>query len=127
MILTLKDVNAFYGDSHALFNASLEVEQGSCVCILGRNGVGKSTTMKSIAGQMNSRNKCSLQGSIRFLDRELSDIAPHRVAHVGIGYVPQGRHIFPNLTVRENLLIAQRKPKDGKSITGLSPRMNTSA
>lgn len=116
MILTLKDVNAFYGDSHTLFNVSLEVEQGRCVCILGRNGVGKSTTMKSIAGQMNARNKCSLQGSIRFLDRELSNIAPHRVAQVGIGYVPQGRHIFPNLTVRENLLIAQRKPKDGKQV-----------
>ncbi len=109
MVLTLKDVNAFYGDSHALFDVSLEVGQGNCVCILGRNGVGKSTTMKSIAGQMNARNKCSLQGSIRFMDRELVGIAPHKVAHVGIGYVPQGRHIFPNLTVRENLLIAQRK------------------
>lgn len=116
MVLTLKDVNAFYGDSHALFNVNLQVEQGASVCILGRNGVGKSTTMKSIAGQMNARNKCSLQGSISFMGQELAGIAPHKVAHAGIGYVPQGRHIFPNLTVRENLLIAQRRTGDARQV-----------
>ena len=109
MILTLKDVNSFYADSHILFDVNVEVEQGSSVCILGRNGVGKSTTMKSIAGQMNARNKCKVQGSMLFDGTELVGIASHKVARAGIGYVPQGRHIFPNLTVRENLAIAERK------------------
>lgn len=109
MILTLTDVNSFYTDSHILFDVNVEVEQGSSVCILGRNGVGKSTTMKSIAGQMNARNKCKVFGSMMFDGTELVGIAPHKVSRIGIGYVPQGRHIFPNLTVRENLMIAERK------------------
>ena len=115
-VLTLKDLNSFYADSHILFDVNLTVEQGSSVCILGRNGVGKSTTMKSVAGQMNARNKCKVTGNIVFEGKELVGIAPHKVAHLGIGYVPQGRHIFPNLTVRENLMIAERKGEGGKQI-----------
>lgn len=116
MVLTLDKVNSFYGDSHILFDVSLEVEKGSSVCILGRNGVGKSTTMKSVAGLMNSRNKCKVEGSIKFEGKEMVGIAPHKVAHIGIGYVPQGRHIFPNLTVKENLQIAQNVPTGGECV-----------
>lgn len=112
MVLALKNVNSFYGDSHILFDVNMEVEAGSSVCILGRNGVGKSTTMKTIAGEMNARNKCKVVGSILYEGKELLGTPAHRVAHKGIGYVPQGRHIFPNLTVLENLMIAQRKRKD---------------
>lgn len=116
MILTVKDLNSFYANSHILFNLNIEVEEGRTVCILGRNGVGKSTTMKSIAGQMNSRNKARVTGSMVFDGNELVGIAPHKIAHIGIGYVPQGRHIFPNLTVKENLQIAERKTADGNQI-----------
>lgn len=130
MILTVKDLNSFYADSHILFDVNIEVEQGSSVCILGRNGVGKSTTMRSIAGQMNSRNHCKVTGSIEFAEKQLVGIAPHRIAHAGIGYVPQGRHIFKDLTVKENLIIAERKLKDSKDrvwtlekVYGLFPRL----
>lgn len=116
MILSVKDVNSFYANSHILFDLNLEVDEGQVVCILGRNGVGKSTTMKSIAGQMNSRNKAKVTGSMIFDGKELVGIAPHKVAHIGIGYVPQGRHVFPNLTVRENLQIAERKPDEGEQV-----------
>lgn len=116
MILSVKDVNSFYANSHILFDLNLEVDEGQVVCILGRNGVGKSTTMKSIAGQMNSRNKAKVTGSMIFDGKELVGIAPHKVAHIGIGYVPQGRHVFPNLTVRENLQIAERKPEEGEQV-----------
>ena len=116
MILSVKDVNSFYANSHILFDLNLEVDEGQVVCILGRNGVGKSTTMKSIAGQMNARNKAKVTGSMMFDGKELVGIAPHKVAHIGIGYVPQGRHVFPNLTVRENLQIAERKPEGGEQV-----------
>ena len=116
MILSVKDVNSFYANSHILFDLNLEVDEGQVVCILGRNGVGKSTTMKSIAGQMNARNKAKVTGSMMFDGKELVGIAPHKVAHIGIGYVPQGRHVFPNLTVRENLQIAKRKPEGGEQV-----------
>ena len=66
MVLSLKNVNSFYGDSHILFDVNMEVEAGSSVCILGRNGVGKSNTMKTIAGEMNARNKCKVVGSILY-------------------------------------------------------------
>ncbi|MBR6085640.1 MAG: ABC transporter ATP-binding protein, partial [Spirochaetales bacterium] len=116
MILSVKDVNSFYANSHILFDLNLEIDEGQVVCILGRNGVGKSTTMKSIAGQMNARNKAKVTGSMMFDGKELVGIAPHKVAHIGIGYVPQGRHVFPNLTVRENLQIAERKPEGGEQV-----------
>ena len=116
MILSVKDVNSFYANSHILFDLNLEVDEGQVVCILGRNGVGKSTTMKSIAGQMNARNKAKVTGSMMFDGKELVGIAPHKVAHIGIGYVPQGRHVFPNLTVKENLQIAERKPEGGEQV-----------
>ena len=95
MMLELKNVNSFYGESHIVFDMNLSVEEGASVCILGRNGVGKSTTMKSIVGLLNPKNGCSVNGRL------------------GMAYVPQGRHIFPTLTTKENLLIAERKGVDG--------------
>jgi branched-chain amino acid transport system ATP-binding protein len=111
MILFLDKVNAFYGESHILFDVTLAVEEFSSVCILGRNGVGKSTAMKSIVGQMNSRNKSHIEGHILFNGQDLVNIPPYKISRMGVAYVPQGRHIFADLTVRENLQLAE--PKTG--------------
>jgi branched-chain amino acid transport system ATP-binding protein len=105
----MKDVNSYYSESHILFNVSLNVEEYNSVCLLGRNGVGKSTTMKSIAGQMNARNKCRVEGRINFDKKEIVGIPAYKISKLGIAYVPQGRHIFADLTVRENLLMAEPK------------------
>lgn len=129
MILSLDKICSYYGESQILFDLSFAVEEGSSVCLLGRNGVGKSTTMKTIVGQMNARNKARAGGSIRFAGKELMGMQPFRIARRGIAYVPQGRHIFPNLTVKENLIISERKGVDGScewnldSIYALFPRL----
>ena len=98
-LLELRDLTAFYGASQALFGIDLTVEDGQFVTLIGRNGMGKSTTIRSIIGLM--RNK---QGRIQFAGREISSEPPHRVAQRGIGLVPEMRQIFPTLTVRENLV-----------------------
>ena len=113
-ILTLESVNAFYGKSHILFDLNLEVEEGKSACILGRNGVGKSTTMKTICGAMSSANHASTEGTISFEGQKIVGMAPFKIAQMGIAYVPQGRHIFKDLTTKENLLIAAKKGADGK-------------
>lgn len=111
MILELKDVNSYYGKSHILNDISLEVAEGTSVCLLGRNGVGKSTTMKTIIGEMNPpANKT--EGSIKFNGTELVGMESHKIALQGIAYVPQGRHIFKSLTTEENLR-AVPQPKGG--------------
>jgi branched-chain amino acid transport system ATP-binding protein len=116
MILSLDKVNAFYGESHILFDVTLAVEEFSSVCILGRNGVGKSTTMKSIAGQMNLRNKSHVEGHIIFNRQDLVDVPPYKISRIGVAYVPQGRHVFADLTVRENLQIAEPKARTAEKI-----------
>ena len=98
-LLELRDVTAYYGASQALFGIDLVVEDGEFVTLIGRNGMGKSTTIRSIIGLM--RNK---KGVIRFAGEEISAEPPHRVAQRGIGLVPEMRQIFPTLTVRENLV-----------------------
>lgn len=109
-ILQIKDVHSFYGGSQILFGLDLKVEEGSSVCILGRNGVGKSTTMKSIMGLLNAKNHSRVVGSMIYKDQvELVGLPSHKIAGQGIAYVPQGRHIFPTLSVKENLLIAERQ------------------
>jgi branched-chain amino acid transport system ATP-binding protein len=115
MNLSLKDVNAFYGSSHILFDVNFEVEQGDSVCILGRNGVGKSTTLKSIMGLMKAKNHASVTGSIQFDGKELVKLPPYRISRAGLAYVPQGRQIFPTLTTKENLLLAAKAGPDGSS------------
>lgn len=112
-ILTLENVNAYYDKSHILFDDNMMVEEGCSVCLLGRNGVGKSTTMKTIMGIMNPKNHCKTVGEIWFNDEKITGLQPHQIAQKGIAYVPQGRHIFPTLTTKENLLIAKKKGVDG--------------
>lgn len=109
-MLVLDDVYAGYGKSQVLQSLSLTVGDGEAVALLGRNGVGKSTTMRAIMGLI------PLSGGAITFGRERTDkIAPHLIPRLGIGYVPQGRHIFPNLTVYENLCIGlPRRPKDGE-------------
>lgn len=112
-VLELNDVNSFYDKSHILFDLSFCVEEGESVCILGRNGVGKSTTMKTIIGIMNPKNNCSVEGSVDFQGNELSKLTSAQISKLGIAYVPQGRRIFTSLTTKENLQIAERKDVDG--------------
>jgi branched-chain amino acid transport system ATP-binding protein len=99
-MLTLNAVNTFYGKSHVLFNVSLEVRRGEIVALLGRNGVGKSTTLGTIMGLVPAHS-----GSIRFMEKEILDRKPHQNAMAGLGFVPEQRWIFPNLTVHQNLLM----------------------
>ena len=102
MILEMRDVHTFYGTSHVLFGVSLDVSQGETVCLMGRNGPGKTTTFRSIVGLTPPRS-----GSILFHGKEIAGAKVHRIARLGVGYVPEDRQIFPNLTVRENLEIGR--------------------
>jgi branched-chain amino acid transport system ATP-binding protein len=106
MLLDVTDLNTFYGESHALQDISLNVAEGEIVALLGRNGMGKSTTLKSIMGLLKPRS-----GKVTFEDRDLTGQRPHKVARAGIGYVPEERRIFPNLTVLDNLLIGAKGGK----------------
>jgi branched-chain amino acid transport system ATP-binding protein len=105
--LVVKDIHTFYGTSHILFGVSLEVRRGEYVCLIGRNGAGKTTTLKTIMGLAQAR-----QGSILYDGKNLMGLPPYEIALMGVGYVPDERLIFPDLTVRENLEIAAKKPVD---------------
>ena len=107
MILEVKEINTFYGTSHILFDVSLAVDSGEIVCLLGRNGAGKTTTMRSIMGLTPAKS-----GSVQFHGEELRGRPPHHIAQKGMGYVPDNRLIFPDLTVRQNLELAYKVPKD---------------
>ncbi len=111
-ILRVDKINTFYGLSHILFDVSLEIKSGQTVCLLGRNGVGKSTTLKSIIGLTPSRS-----GRIEFAGQEITGLKTHRIAHLGVGYVPEDRIIFPDLTVRENLEMGIKKSGTTKGWT----------
>lgn len=99
-MLSVHGLNQFYGESHTLWDVDLEVPEGGCVCLMGRNGVGKTTLLKTVMGLLPVRS-----GSIRFGGTELVGRAAELRARLGIGYVPQGRDIFPRLTVEENLQV----------------------
>ena len=99
-MLELRDINTYYDDSHVLDRVSLKVADNELVAVLGRNGVGKSTTLKSIMGLVTPRT-----GSVQFKGEELRGRSPSYIARRGIGYVPEERRIFPELTVRENLIM----------------------
>jgi len=93
-------IHTFYGKSHIVHGVSMDIEKGEIVALVGRNGVGKSTFLKSIMGLVPPQS-----GSIRFKGQEMIGWRPHKICRLGIGYVPEERRIFPNLTVRQNLLI----------------------
>jgi len=100
MLLEATDLNTYYGTSHALQNMSISVDEGEVVALLGRNGMGKSTTMKTIMGLLKPRS-----GKVVFDGKDVTGLRPHKVARAGIGYVPEERRIFPNLTVLDNLMM----------------------
>lgn len=102
-MLKLVDVHTYYGESHVLQGVSLEVKEGSVVALLGRNGMGKTTTLHSIIGFTPPRS-----GKVIFKGKELTGLQPHQIAQMGVALVPQGRRIFPSLSVRENLTMAAR-------------------
>ena len=108
MILKADDIHSFYGKSHILQGVSIHLEQGNLVCLLGRNGVGKTTTLKSIMGMVKPA-----EGSILFKGREIVGRQPYEIARLGIGIVPEDRRIFPSLTVHENLLMGIVKRPEG--------------
>jgi branched-chain amino acid transport system ATP-binding protein len=112
-MLEVKDIHSYYGKSHILHGVSLELKEGELVCLLGRNGVGKSTTLKSIMGVVRPQ-----QGSIRFHDQELVGLAPFEIARLGVGYVPEDRRIFRSLTVHENILMGIKGGKKGNAGEG---------
>lgn len=102
-MLVVKDLNAYYGKSHILQGVNFDVKEGEIVSLLGRNGVGRSTTCKAIMGDVEPH------GSIKFRGQEIAGLKPHEIARRGLGYVPENRDIFPTLTVRQNLLLGQKK------------------
>jgi branched-chain amino acid transport system ATP-binding protein len=108
-MLQVEGIHTFYGLSHILFGVSLKVDPGEIVCLLGRNGAGKTTTMKSIIGIIPPK-----EGSIKFKGEEIIGIEPYLLTRKGIGYIPDDRRIFADLTVGENLEIGERKAKKGE-------------
>jgi len=103
-MLEVKEIHTYYGTSHILFGISFNVQEGEAVCLLGRNGAGKTTTLRSIIGLTPPR-----KGSIRFHGNEIVGKPPYHIAQMGIGFVPDDRRIFPDLTVRQNILVARRE------------------
>jgi branched-chain amino acid transport system ATP-binding protein len=102
-LLEVRNLHAFYGKSHVLRGVDLRVEQGEIVALLGRNGAGRSTAIRAIMGQVDAT------GSVHMRNEELIGLAPFRIAHRGIGYVPESRDVFPTLTVEQNLLLGEKK------------------
>jgi branched-chain amino acid transport system ATP-binding protein len=103
MILEVRDLHAYYGQSHILHGVDLDVGDGEIVSLLGRNGVGRSTACKAIMGLVTA------QGTVKFRGKDIAGLRPDQVAHGGIGYVPEDRQIFPTLTVRQNLELGLKR------------------
>ena len=106
-ILEARDIHAWYGSSHVLHGVDLTISRGETVGLLGRNGMGKSTLIRTLLGHVNQRD-----GRIHLFGQDLSRGKPHEVARRGVAYVPEGRGVFPNLTVRENLIMAAKPARD---------------
>jgi branched-chain amino acid transport system ATP-binding protein len=107
MILEVTELHTYYGTSHVLFGLSFKVEERELVGLLGRNGAGKTTALRSIMGATPPQS-----GSIKFQGKEISHSPPYFIARLGIGFIPDNKRIFPDLTVRDNLEIARRNPRD---------------
>jgi urea transport system ATP-binding protein len=110
-MLKISDLNQYYGESHTLWDVSLDINAGTCACLMGRNGMGKTTLLKSIMGLLPIKS-----GSIEFDGEDIAKLPADKRAHIGIGYVPQGREIFGQLTVEENLQIGLQARKDKKKV-----------
>ena len=108
-VLKVDGIDVFYGTSQALFGLSFDVQQGETLALLGRNGAGKSTTMKSVAGVIPAR-----RGTVTLHNKVVTGKAAHLIARAGVGYVPEDRQIFPDLTVEDNLTIAVKKGANGE-------------
>jgi branched-chain amino acid transport system ATP-binding protein len=106
--LSLTNVHAFYGDSHILHGVSFSLAPGAVLALLGRNGAGKTTCISTIIGLLAPR-----EGEIRLYGDPIAGLTPERISHLGIGLVPQGRRVFPSLTVRENLIVAAQRRDTG--------------
>jgi branched-chain amino acid transport system ATP-binding protein len=107
VLLEMNETHTYFGKSHILHGVSMEVEKGEIVTLVGRNGVGKSTTLKSIVGLAPPQ-----RGSIRFKGQEIAGWRPHKICRLGVGYVPEERRIFPKLTVRQNLLVGMKSKQE---------------
>ena len=119
ILLEAKALNAWYGAAHILFDVDLQVRRGEVVALMGRNGAGKSTTLKALMGLVAKRT-----GAITFLGRDVSNAEPHAVARLGLGYVPEDRRIFADLTVLENLEVGRqpaRRWADGRAVPAWTP------
>ena len=121
-ILEARDIHAWYGSSHVLHGVGLQINRGETVGLLGRNGMGKSTLIRTLLGHVAQR-----EGHITFFGQDCRRARPHEVARLGVAYVPEGRGVFPNLTVRENLMMAARSGRDGRndcdSVLATFPRL----
>jgi branched-chain amino acid transport system ATP-binding protein len=110
MLLEVKDLNTYYGESHVLQDMSVAVRDGEIVALLGRNGMGKATTLKSVMGLVKPKS-----GTVIFQGKDITGISPYKIAKVGVGFVPEDRRIFPNLSVLDNLKMGIKHGKDFKS------------
>ena len=106
VLLEAKALNAWYGAAHILFDVDLHVNRGEVVALMGRNGAGKSTTLKALMGMLPKR-----KGTVSFMGRDVSRTEPHEVARLGLGYVPEDRRVFADLTVLENLEVGRQPPR----------------
>jgi branched-chain amino acid transport system ATP-binding protein len=110
IILDAAEIHSWYGSSHVLHGVDLQIGRGETVALLGRNGMGKSTLIRTLLGYLKQRD-----GRIHFDGRDVSRAQPHEVARLGVAYVPEGRGVFPNLTTRENLVMAARRGRNGRN------------
>ncbi len=104
-MLEVKDLHAYYGKSHILQGVDMNIQAGEVVSLLGRNGVGRSTTVKAIMGEVTPH------GTVRFKGKDIAGLPSYKIAHLGLGYVPEHRDIFPGLTVRQNLMLGIKNPR----------------
>ena len=123
-MLQVDDINTYYGDSHTLRGVSLDLPAGASLGLLGRNGMGKTTLIRTLMGYVRAA-----KGRVRWEGADVTHSAPERMARLGIGYVPEGRGIFANLSVRENLVMTARRGPDGRNdwtyerVLGVFPRL----
>jgi branched-chain amino acid transport system ATP-binding protein len=123
-MLELQSLEAWYGQAQVIYGVSLAVGAGECVALVGRNGAGKSTTMKAIMGLMARR-----RGRVVFRGTDISSLPSYRIGRLGLGWVPEDRRVFTDLTVRENLTVARQPPRDGaptwteEKLYGLFPNL----